>query len=303
MKTGEKRLLVFVSLLLSLAILAAIWLFRIKASEPTELILHFLNVGQGDAIYARLPDGQDVLIDGGPGRRVLAELAAVMPWWDRHLDLVVLTHPHDDHVGGLASVAERFRIGRVWSGEEQGLSPLARAWEETLSSRSVSRSYFDQVSEYSFGQNCTLKRLSGGPAPERTGLNELSAILRLDCASTSVLLMADAGQAEEEGLIAAEADVDADILKVGHHGSGHSSSRDFLSAVSPELAVIQVGVGNSYGHPSPAVLKRLERIASSTHRTDLSGRLSLRLSNGHWEAIRPLLDFERFSAILSGAFR
>jgi competence protein ComEC len=236
---------------------------------PGELEVAFLDVGQGDAILVTTPHGQQVLIDGGPsGSRVVAQLAEVMPHWDRSLQQVVSTHPQEDHIGGLAEVAARFEVGE-FSGNgfrSSSLSYTALA-EEASEVTTLSRGD-------SFERDGVRFEVLWPPAdldPE-TDLNDTSLVVRVTYGQTSILLMGDSEGPVHEALVEEES-LAADVLKVPHHGSKTTPAWLFAE-VNPAVAVISVGSGNIYGHPHPDTLEALG--SAPIFRTDLDGRIVIR---------------------------
>jgi len=243
----------------------------------------FLDVGQGDAILVEVPEGQRLLVDGGPagnqrldvGERVLAPFL-----WNRptqRLDVVALTHPDSDHSGGLRAVLTRFGVREFW---ENGR--WVTGTEETL--RAVERSGACRRTLVA-GQRLWLgsalltvlnpdgSRPLDEPPPE--GQNEESLVMRLDWRGFSILLTGDLGGPGEERLLEQHAPVRALALKVGHHGSRYSSTSAFLDATDPAVAVISVGARNSFGHPTSEVLGRLEAAGARVYRTDRDGAVIL----------------------------
>lgn len=236
------------------------------------LEIHFLDVGQADSILVRLPDGRTLLIDGGnnaDGPQVVSYLKAR---GIKRLDWVIATHPHEDHVGGLDAVLDAFEAGKVYAPRA---TTNTRAYEDFL--LAVQREGL-KITEARAGV-----ALSTGPditavfvAPNGTGyddLNNYSAVLRLTYKQTSFLFAGDAEAESEAEMLRAGRVLKADVLKVGHHGSDSSTTPAFLKAVSPSYAVISVGAGNDYGHPSPDTLARLAEAGAQVFRTDLQGTI------------------------------
>ncbi|MCX7706551.1 MAG: MBL fold metallo-hydrolase, partial [Anaerolineae bacterium] len=210
---------------------------------------------------------------------LLNELGAVLPFWDRSLDLVVLTHPDGDHITGLIPLLDRYRVARVLDVPQSDTAPEAVPWLERLRAHDVPRSYALRGMRLPAG-DVLLTVLHPGPEP-LTGTasddNNNAIVLRADYGRFSVLLTGDAEREAEEALIAAGLPLRADVLKAGHHGSNGSTSAALVAAVQPRLAVISVGLGNPFGHPHPAVLERLAGI--EVLRTDQHGRIEV-ISDG-----------------------
>ncbi len=246
-------------------------LWWIALTQPDgQLHVHFLDVGQGDGIFIQTPGGRQLLIDGGDdGQQLFAELGAVMPFWDREIDYAIVTHPDWDHMGGQTDLPERFGISQAAISENTRGHEDAQIWLEALDEANVPVEGLQQGSWLDLGDGVSLWALWPPREEELEGLddsdkNERSLILKLVYGEFTVLLTGDAGRPSEERLVRGDQPLAAHVLKVGHHGSEHSSSRGFVEAVNPGVAVFQVGAGNSYGHPDPEVLDIL------------SGRLILR---------------------------
>jgi competence protein ComEC len=247
--------------------IAAIPLTFLPARGPGELVVEFLDVGQGDAILVTTPHGRQVLVDGGPsGVRLARELGEVLPHWDRSLDVVVLTHPQEDHMGGLPGIAKRMTVATVYtSGHTNGTLTFA-AFEDRFAPPKVlaagGRFAIDEV---------MFEVLWPPPGLEPRQLNDASVVLRVSYGSVAFLLTGDIEAAAQRELLSS-ADVDAAILKVPHHGS-KTSAPEFLSGVRPAVAVIQVGAANRFGHPHAEALEALA--SSRVYRTDQRGRVTV----------------------------
>jgi competence protein ComEC len=251
-----------------------LWAGRLTPADE-RLRVSVLDVGQGDAILIQTPSGHNVLVDGGPsGSRLLRELSDQLPSGERDIDLVVLTHPQDDHVGGLPSLLERYDVRQALSGPRSNSSGAYAAWREGLAERGVPLLLAGPGTSADLGDGVSLEVLappeSGFPEGEDV-LNENSVVLRLVYGEVSFLLTGDLGFAGERSLLRSGANVGATVLKVGHHGSDGSSSREFVEAVSPIIAVISVGAENTFGHPSPST--RIQLAGIPVLRTDVNGRV------------------------------
>jgi len=239
----------------------------LPASGPGELTVSFLNVGQGDATLITTPSGKQVLIDGGPSGIVLArELGEVMPHWDRSLDIVILSHPDEDHMAGLIEARSRFAVSVAMDNEIARTTETFSYYEATYSDANGLRA----------GDDFTIDGVHFEvlwPDPEfGTGsTNDRSVVIRVSYEEITFLFTGDSEAPVHDALLLA-GEVAADVLKVPHHGSA-TASRAFLDAVDPAVAVISVGP-NPYGHPREEVLAALE--GSRLYRTDRDGRVSIR---------------------------
>jgi len=259
-----------------LALIAVTAWLALRGLPDGRLHVYFLDVGQGDAILVRAPDGRQILVDGGPSpTALLSELGAVLPFWDRSLDLVVLTHPDSDHITGLISLLDRYRVAQVLDVPQSDTASEAAPWRERLAKAGIRRTMAQRgmklpVGDVSFTVLNPRSPLLTGTTSDS---NNNAIVLRLDYGSVSLLLTGDAEQEAEADMLTAGLPLRADVLKVGHHGSNGSTSAPFLAAVAPGLAVIQVGADNTFGHPHPALLERLKGI--EVLRTDQHGRIEV----------------------------
>ena len=236
-----------------------------------DLLVHFIDVGQGDSILVEFRD-KAMLVDAGErdmGERVIAYIRSR---GIERLDVVVATHAHSDHIGGLRDVISAFPVGRLIDAGQ----PHPTATYENLLTRVEELGIPYVVAErgQTIALDPDLEILVENPGKEPLGdINEDSIVLKVIYGDVSYLLTGDAGRPAEESMMEAGLDLDADVLKVGHHASRYASSAGFLAAVSPSISVITVGAGNDYGHPHEEALERLGAIGSRIHRTDLEGTI------------------------------
>lgn len=245
--------------------------------NPEILSVYFLDVGQGDATYIQLPGGEDVLIDGGPDASVLVELGKVMWFWDQKIDYVILTHPHADHVTGLVEVLRRYAVKQIYYTGALHTAPAYLAWLAEIEKQKIPMQIVEGGFELDFG-GARLEFMY--PTENIVGkkfgeLNNSSNVTRLVYGDSEFLLTGDAQEEVEKELLAAGVNLNADVLKVAHHGSSDATSEDFLSAVSPQFSVISSGRKNDFGHPHLRVLKRLERLGAKILRTDELGTIKI----------------------------
>ncbi|TAK32505.1 MAG: ComEC/Rec2 family competence protein [Chloroflexota bacterium] len=247
----------------------------VLAQPDGRLHVFFLDVGQGDAIFIRGPAGK-VLIDGGPSpQRLLSQLGRTMPFWDRRIDYLVLTHAHADHLTGLVEVLERFEVRGVVEGSSKGNDAAYQKWEELVGQNGQQRIAAEPGLRLRLGDQSDLTVIS---APSSSGTpgsasNEESLALRLSAPAVSVLLLGDLETDGQNYLLASGAVAASTILKVPHHGSQNSLSQELLRVTAPRLAVISVGADNRFGHPAPSTLEQLAKV--QTLRTDQRGTIEL----------------------------
>ncbi len=265
-----------VTILLIVTAFVSCW-FLYTPDERLEI--NFLNIGQGDAALIKTPRKKTILIDGGPPTNaVLRELGKVLPFWQRNIDLIIVSHPHDDHFGGLSGVAQRYRVGAVMITDYAYESAAYKEFLEIIKNKSIPIIYAKQEDLIIDGVTFNIIYPAGSLADDNIeNANNASIALRVSYGEIDTLFSGDAELELENQLLATvKNELDSEILKLGHHGSDTSSSELFLDAVSPELAIASAGVDNSYGHPSPRILKRLERRAIKSYRTDLDGTIRLK---------------------------
>ncbi len=253
------------------------------------LHLVMLDVGQGDAILVVAPSGATMLVDGGPDPDVtLRRLGAALPWWQRTIDVVVLTHPHQDHVGGLPAVLQRFEVHAVLDGGRSYPNPAyARLLELVARDPGVAYRLARAGSTVSLDRRTAVTLLYPGQddaaAPLPAGdINNASVVGLLRLGRFTALLTGDA-EAPVEALLAARDELTpVDVLKVGHHGSNSGTTPAFVAALHPALGLVSVGIGNEYGHPSSDTLRTLADAGVAVLRTDLDGTVEIRSDGTTW---------------------
>lgn len=234
----------------------------------------FFDVGQGDGLLIRGLDNFDIVIDGGPTDRFGRQLAAELPARDRTIELMVLTHPHADHYFGQLSVFERYRVERVFVSGAASETQSYRRWQERLAAEGSTVTVASSGQAITFpGGRLTVLWPTGGALKRTRSLNDSSIVLRLEVGSECLILPGDVSAVVEAQL--PPESLRCRVLKVGHHGSAASSSKAFLAAVQPEIAVISAGRNNRYGHPAPSTLRRLAEAARQVYRTDRDGTIRL----------------------------
>ena len=226
-----------------------------------KLRVTFLDVGQGDAIFVQGPGGEQVLIDGGPDPLpVLRALGERMPFWDRSLDLVVLSHADADHLGGLPEVLRRYRVAAVLDNPYLHDSPGWREWQAILQDKGATVVQAREGQVVKLGKDVVLKVLHP-PEPPLGGTsadaNNNATVLQLRYGDATFLFTGDVELAAELSMMGRGLELESTALKVAHHGSHSSTSEEFLEQVQPRLAVISAGQGNRFGHPTMEVMERL----------------------------------------------
>ncbi len=238
-----------------------------------ETTVHFFDVGQGDSELVRLGGNALMLVDGGPANDLVIEnLNRTVLEQRRYIDIVFLSHPQIDHFGGLLSVFEQYQVGALLHSGKRGEGIAAREFWDAASRYNIREIVLEKGDRICFRSDCFSVLSPSHEDKEKLSENDLSLALLLQAKGSKLLFIGDSGSLTEDK-IAAEAGL-IDVLKVSHHGSKFSSSEQFLRAVMPRIAVIEVGK-NSYGHPSPDTLARLKKIGASVLRTDERGTISL----------------------------
>lgn len=276
--------------------LGVLWSLLASAAAPStaraaELALTFFDIGQGDAALIVSPTGKRILVDGGPpesGPRLLEALRRLRV---DSIDLIVLSHPHMDHLGGLKDVVASLPVRMFLDSAYPSTSPGYTALLRLLQARGVTlaQSIIDRTIE--IGDGATLRFL-GPPSPwltnTRSDVNANSVVVLLSWRGRTALFTGDAEPETERWLLARApqglAALPAELLKVAHHGGRFSSTAAFLQAVRPRIAVISSGAGNDYGHPTAEALGRLTEIGARVLRTDQLGDITLRSRDGQaWQ--------------------
>ena len=276
----NKKLKIYTLIVLTyLNILAWIVVFDLVQNN---LKVVFFDVGQGDSIFIETPQKHQILIDGGPSSAVLEKLGNEMPFYDRTIDLIILTHPEHDHLGGLLEVLKRYKVENIlWTGvlrdtaefeewkrllteEKNAVIKIAQAGQRIIFSTRPVLAVMEIFNPF--------ENLEG---KEIKNTNNSSIISQLVFGENKFLFVGDVYKSVERKLI----NIESDVLKVGHHGSKTSTSKEFIEAVNPEIGVISVGRENSYGHPTPEVLEILEKYDINILRTDQIGDIKI-ISDG-----------------------
>ena len=289
-------------------ITGVILLFSFIWTQPDgKLHIVFCDVGQGDAVYVRFPDGRDMVVDGGPNNRVIDCLGRHMPFWDRKIDVVMLTHPEKDHLQGLISVFERYQVEHFVRSDAANTTEGYVKLMDVLKQRVVDETYITQgdgidigavslsflwpdQSQIAKGNRTSLISMTGGGTQDVLGrsvdhLNDFSLVFVLRYGDFDVLFTGDADIRVEKQYVGwnfgGQADDGVEVLKVPHHGSRTGMSEAFVQWVNPELSIISVGK-NSYGHPTKEAMDMLQSIGSRIMRTDEFGDIAVISDGTNW---------------------
>lgn len=255
----------FVFILTILCMLVGLIQYQRSFTEGDTLAVAFLDVGQGDSIYIRAPNSNDVLIDGGPDDAVIRKLHEIMPPFDRDIDLVIATHPDKDHIAGLSFVFDEFLVKTFLRSELHAET----SFDRMLTDRAAHEPNLRTITARR-GERFILDRAHGVfldilfPDQDTSGFketNEASIVARLVYGKQSFILTGDSPASVEQYLAATDTvSIKSTVLKLGHHGSKTSSSKTFLETVQPTVAIVSAGKNNTYHHPSPEIISRVESL-------------------------------------------
>lgn len=237
-----------------------------------ELKVHYINVGQGDSTFIQLPNGKNVLIDGATrsnGQTVLDYLNDLKV---ESIDYLIATHPHEDHIGGLVNVVKEYEVGKIYMPDKAHTTivfeDLLLAIQEKGYSITRAKAGDILFEEEGLSMNVLAPSEMNG-----SNLNDYSVANRLVFGNTAFIFTGDAEQKSEKNMVESGYDLEADVLKIGHHGGDTSSINSFLSAVNPDYGIISAGEDNQYGHPHVNVMNRLADHGIKTFRTDQDGTI------------------------------
>ncbi|MBW9151279.1 ComEC/Rec2 family competence protein [Clostridium estertheticum] len=278
-KTWLKYALICVSLIFVIVCTTISYKSTIKTSLDLEnnMVTHFIDVGQGDCALIQV-NNKNLLIDSGTSDSKQKLIRYLKKNNITKLDYIVATHPHEDHIGGMASVIKNFEVGEFYAPKAITSTQTFNDMIDALRAKNLKIKIATPNISLNLGPNATCVMLS----PNKTtydNLNNYSCTLKISYKNSTYLFTGDIETQAEQELIANDYDLSAQVLKVAHHGSKTSSSKEFLAKVSPKIAVISCGIDNDYGHPNRETLDRLKRLNTIVYRTDLDKTIVL-ISDG-----------------------
>ncbi len=254
--------------------------YSTKPPAGSNLEVHYIDVGQGDSILIRTSQ-KNVLIDAGENNKGDVVVNYLKKLGIKSLDIIIGTHPHSDHIGGMDLVIDNMNINTVIMPKlPDNMIPTTRTYEDVLKSiqrKNLKITPAKPYDEYDLGGGAKLTILA--PLTDLKGLNNMSVVSRLDFGECSFLFTGDIEKEAEENLLTNLKNIeilDVDIYDTPHHGSNSSSTAKFLKAVSPKAAMISCGQGNDYGHPHKETITKLLKITDEVHRTDLEGSIVIK---------------------------
>jgi len=242
-------------------IAVVVWIFVfVETRQSRFLEIDFFDVGQGDSIFIETIDKKQILIDGGPDLSVLEKIGRAMSFYDRYIDIVVLTHPEQDHLNGLIEILKRYNVGTVITSGIIKNTDQYKEFIKIIKEKNIPIYIAKLGGEIDFGNNIKLNILypfESIAGKEASDVNNFSVVSQLIYNNFKLLLTGDIEKSVENKLIKSGLNLQSDVLKIAHHGSKTSTSDEFLKKVDASLAMILVGKDNKYGHPHQEVLDRL----------------------------------------------
>jgi competence protein ComEC len=284
-------------ILAALAVIS-ILLWTVVFHEDRRGILTFsvLNIGQGDALWIESPTGTQVIVDGGPDDTLRKELAAVNPWYDKHLDMLIVTNPDKDHYEGFLSVLKNYSVDAIMEPGTHSPTPTYAELEKVIADRHVPKLLGRRGERIDIGGGAYIEILF--PDRDVSGLstNDGSLVMRLVYGDTSVALQGDSPANVEQYLLGLDGSrLHSTILKAGHHGSKTSSSESYVREVSPQWAVMSSGIDNHYGHPNKETLATLDKLHIPALDTCVMGRIMF-----HSDGIKFTLENKNTAPVSAG---
>ncbi len=257
-----------------------------NADNPVRVV--FLDIGQGDATFFEWPDKTQMLVDCAKDARILEALGRVMPFHDRTIDYLIVTHPDLDHYGGCIDVLKRFDVQHIiFDGYKKEHSAMLESFLDATSAEKAEYVVIDRPQVWNIGSTTIHflypdHRIETDPnipgAKKNTGSNNASIVFTVSYGDMDLLMTGDAESELESYLLQIYGDeLDVEVLKAGHHGSSGATSQSWVDTVTPDVTIFSAGKGNSYGHPSLRIIRRVERAGSAVWRTDEDGDISMRL--------------------------
>ncbi len=273
----SKRYL-FLALFLALFTSVLVIVYLNFSHKKSELTFAMLNVGQGDALYIESPTGTQVLVDGGPAKKILSRLSRVMPLFDRSIDALIITNPDADHIGGFLDVLKTYKVGQVFEAGTFNDSATYKNLKNKINEKNIPVSLAKKGMRIDLGGGAIIDVLFPDRDVSDWTTNDGSIVAELVYGDTKVILTGDATTETEKIVLENNIleSLDVDILKVGHHGSRTSTGKEFVKVLSPAYALISSDGGKKYGHPHQETLDTLKSFGVKILRTDLLGSIIMK---------------------------
>lgn len=251
------------------------------SKKNNNLEVSFIDSGQADAIFIKTPNQKNIIIDFG-SEQGLKQLEKEIEWWNKQIDLIIITHPHDDHITGLLPIIKKYKIKQIMY---NGLDYESNVYNELLNliteyNIPLLLPNYNQI--INIEPDCFLNiiyPITSFYQQTIDNINNSSIVSRLVCNNSSFLFMGDVETKIENEILATNLNIKSDVIKIGHHGSVTASSEKFLEKVDPKIAIIMVGKNNDFNHPSLRIIKRLNKLNIKLFRTDQDGTIKI-ISDG-----------------------
>ncbi len=273
----KKRTIVLT--ILFVANVAVFFLVLFRPAESRLLTISFLDIGQGDGILITSPTGNHMIVDAGPTNSIITKLSQEISYTDRDIDIAMITNPDKDHIAGFVDIFKRYRVGRLIEAGTFNTSEVYREVKRQAGIHSVPTLRAERGTVIDLGGGVFFRILFPDRDVANLSTNDGSIVGVLEYGKVKVVFTGDAPAKIEKYLVSLHDPLDGDVLKAGHHGSKTSSSEEFLNAITPTHAVVSVGRGNTYHHPSPEVLDRFASHGITTSMTMDHGTIRL-ISDG-----------------------
>ncbi len=261
-------------LLILLAISIILWTIILHEERHGILKFEVLNIGQGDSLYIESPTGTQVLVDGGPGNNLMKVIPSVVPFYDRHIDMIVVTNPDADHYEGFIPLLDKYSADVVLEPGTNNLYPAYGVLEKEIQDKKIPKILAKRGQIIDLGGGAVLQVLFPDRDVSLLSSNDGSIVMRLVYGETSVMLQGDSTAKIEDYLLSlGTTTLKSTILKAGHHGSRTSSTFEYVSAVAPQWTVMSSGVNNQYGHPHKETIETMQKLNIPTYDTCNNGTL------------------------------
>lgn len=265
----------------------AVWVFG-QLPKPQLLAMHVLDIGQGDAIYFRLPNKVDVLVDTGPDDRLVGQLGRYLPFGDREIELLIISHNHADHIGGIKALMAQYKVDQIWLNGAVAKSDTYLEMLKTIQTLNIPVRIVKTGERADLGLThwLVLHPSVDYVGKEPTDQHDATVVLKVSYNQFCTLLTGDLHVGHEQEIIKAaetlKEPLNCPVLKVTHHGSGNGTGIPILEAVKPQVAIISVGAHNRYGHPAEETLARLKAYGVNIFRTDQQGTVTVTSDGTHF---------------------
>lgn len=247
------------------------------ASNENVMKVNYIDVGQGDSILVQV-NGKNLLIDAGPNSSTDKLVSYLNKQNIKKLDFVVATHPHEDHIGAMDTIINKYNIGEFYAPKKTTTTKTFESMVNALKSKNIKINAATAGVSLDLGKNVKCQMIAPN-ASNYEDLNNYSAVIKITYGNSKFLFMGDAESLSEKEILNKNYDISSDVLKLGHHGSSSSSSKAFLDKVSPKIAIISCGKNNDYGHPHKETSTEMKKRNIQVYRTDIDGSIVL-ISDG-----------------------